>query len=211
MAVTVCGPARVPARAAHQGTMRKHARLIAIIVTALFALAPIAGAFADTTTPSPLPTMAGEETPPVEGAVDRPPTVYLFWGEGCEHCDAAKAFLAELAAYYPDVTVYDVEVWNDEIGASAYADIAAVYGFEPSGVPAIIVGDQHWLGFDPVAHPAQMEDAAARFLGVENAGIYQPARTGTTSNPALVLSLSAAIIGAVVTISWVTTRRGSPR
>jgi len=39
--------------------------------------------------------------------------IYFFWGEGCPHCAKEKPFLEKLEEKYPEVKVYDFEVWKN--------------------------------------------------------------------------------------------------
>jgi len=74
-------------------------------------------------------------------------TVYLFWGDGCPHCQDAKAFLNLLADRYSGWELRDYEIWYDEANAVRFGEMAAAHGFQPTGIPTIIIGDRHWIGF----------------------------------------------------------------
>ena len=39
--------------------------------------------------------------------------IYFFWGDGCPHCAKEKPFLEKLEEKYPEVKVYDFEVWKN--------------------------------------------------------------------------------------------------
>ena len=57
-------------------------------------------------TPPPLDALTEPEaSAPVE--------LILFWGDGCPHCEAERAFLVELGADYPDLVVSEYEVWRN--------------------------------------------------------------------------------------------------
>ena len=77
----------------------------------------------------------------------QPVAIYFFWGNGCPHCAKAKPFLEELSRTYPNVAVRAYEVWYDEANQTLFKQMAAAYGFEPSAVPTIFIGDRHWVGF----------------------------------------------------------------
>src|SRR5512136_2382048 len=72
---------------------------------------------------------------------NEPVTIYFFWGDGCPHCAAAKPFLADLAQRYPSVQVRDFEVWYHEENREPLMRMAAKFGFEPTAVPTIFIGD----------------------------------------------------------------------
>ncbi|HPO57893.1 MAG TPA: glutaredoxin domain-containing protein [Anaerolineaceae bacterium] len=99
-------------------------------------------------------------------AQDQPPAnpvyIYFFWGEGCPHCAAAKPFLEDLAERYPGVEIKAYEVFNNLENRKLWDKMGAAYGFEPSGVPTIFIGDQYWVGYgDNTPTPAGIEQAVA--------------------------------------------------
>jgi len=106
----------------------------------------------------------GEEAPDT--------VVYFFWGDGCPHCAAAEPFLADLAARYPGVEVRDFEVWYHPENAKALERMADAFGFVPTGVPVIIVGDTYWIGFseERTAAPIEAVVAACARSGCPDAG-----------------------------------------
>lgn len=98
--------------------------------------------------------------------------VYFFWGDGCPHCAAAKPFLADLAQRYPNVVVREYEVWHDEKNQVLFSRMAAKFGFEPSAVPTIFIGERDWVGYAPQPTGAQIEAyvAACAASGCAEAG-----------------------------------------
>lgn len=133
----------------------------AILGTILAIAAPAAPAHADETT-------------------DRP-TIVLFHGDGCPHCAAERAFLADLVRREPAVVVEEHEVWYDADGLALLQRTADELGFDPVGVPVTVIGEQVWIGFDD-ATAAQIEAAALRAVGNApgtDAGQDSPARTVT--------------------------------
>ncbi len=81
-------------------------------------------------------------------AADEPVTIEYFWGEGCPYCVQQAAFLDELEARHPDVVVERYEVWSDEANQQRMADALAAFGEEPTGVPATVIGERYWVGFN---------------------------------------------------------------
>lgn len=86
---------------------------------------------------------AAQVVPPADGDVE----LTLFWGDGCPHCAAEKEWLATAMQDHPGLTVRQYEVWYDEANRRLLENTAAEMGFEASGVPVTIVGDQHWIGW----------------------------------------------------------------
>lgn len=149
----------------------RKARAIAMAVVRAFFVTMLAAIVALTGASSGSATAAGT-------ADGGGPTLYFFWGDGCPHCAAAKPFLADLAARYPDLEVRDVEVYNDPEGREAFVEMAAAFGFEPTGVPTFFLGEDSWVGFSESTTGAQLEAAVARCVAVgcpdAGAGVLTP-------------------------------------
>ncbi len=73
--------------------------------------------------------------------------IYLFWGDGCPHCAAAKPFLNELTQRHVGVELRAYEVWYVAENQEHFIKMSAAYGFEPHGVPTIFIGNQYWEGY----------------------------------------------------------------
>ena len=112
--------------------------------------------------------------------------LYFFWGDGCPHCEAAQPHLRELASANPDLVVVEREVWYDKDNQRELVSMAARHGFRPTGVPTILLGERHWVGYsDRIA--AEIDQAVARCLdkGCPDAGAWvagaAPAPSGSSS------------------------------
>jgi thiol-disulfide isomerase/thioredoxin len=112
-----------------------------------------------------------------------PVVIYFFWGDGCPHCAAAKPFLAELAKKYPHVTIRDYEVWYVEANREPFFRMAAKFGFEPSAVPTIFIGDRYWVGYAEVPFAREIEETVAACTATgcpdAGAGVLAPLPTAT--------------------------------
>ena len=110
-------------------------------------------------------------------------TIYFFWGDGCPHCAAAKPFLARLTQKYPGVQVRDFEVWNNAANREPLIKMAAKFGFEPTGVPTIFIGERYWVGFseEPIGREIEAYVAACALSGCPDAGagVLSPAAAPT--------------------------------
>lgn len=118
--------------------------------------------------------------PPIQQM--EPVTVYFFWGDGCPHCAAAKPFLADLAARYPSVVIRDYEVWKHPDHRETFLQMTAKYGFEPTAVPTIFVGDRYWIGYAEEPYAREIEEAVAACVGIggcpdAGAGVVEPLPT----------------------------------
>ena len=76
------------------------------------------------------------------------PTVILFHGEECPHCQAERAFLGELKKEMPNLKVVEYEVWHDEENRKLFLDTAKKMGIKGLAVPLTIVGSEYLVGFD---------------------------------------------------------------
>jgi len=74
-------------------------------------------------------------------------TLHFFWGEGCTHCAKAKPFIAKLQQNHPGLQVRNYEVFSDRKNIDILMAMAKERGFEPTGVPVIIIGDKVIAGF----------------------------------------------------------------
>lgn len=75
--------------------------------------------------------------------------LYVFWGEGCSHCEDAKPFLAELDNTYLSLRIRGFEIWYDEENASLFTQMADHYNIPAGGrgTPTFFLGSRYWTGF----------------------------------------------------------------
>ncbi len=87
--------------------------------------------------------------------------ITFFWREGCSHCAAEKPFLQDLAAQYPQIDLKAYEVYYNDANREYLYALGEVMGFETTGVPVTVIGDQVWTGFSD-------DDKGALQAAVEN-------------------------------------------
>jgi thiol-disulfide isomerase/thioredoxin len=76
--------------------------------------------------------------------------VYIFWGEGCPHCEEAFKYFESIREEYGDYfNLYGFETWNNSDNASLLEKFGEVLNIKPSGVPFIVIGDEYYIGFIP--------------------------------------------------------------
>ncbi len=114
-----------------------------------------------------------------EAGLDPAADLVLFWGDGCPHCAAEKEWLAEYGAEHPELTFTLYEVWYDEANQQLLLDTAEAFGFEVSGVPTTIVGDQVWIGW---ADSIQDQVEYALEAGLDPSASPTDDDTGTTGD-----------------------------
>lgn len=74
--------------------------------------------------------------------------VYLFWGNGCGYCEAAKEFFANIDKEYSKYfNLVDYEVWYNEDNNALKEEVAAYFKDDVTGVPYIVIGDETFGGY----------------------------------------------------------------
>jgi glutaredoxin len=115
-----------------------------------------------------LPTIAVQ---PSKAGIERKAVIYMFWGDGCPHCAAAKPFLEQLTMHYDDVEVRDYEVWHDEGNRALFARMAVAHRFEPRAVPTFLLGERYWVGYtEQIGQEIERAVTACLDAGCSDAG-----------------------------------------
>lgn len=101
---------------------------------------------------------------PIFAAEGEPqPVIEVFVREGCEHCEAAKHFLAELVREQPDLQVSFHDVRRNPDALARLNELSQRAGNAQTGVPTIRVGTELIVGFDtPGSTGAQIRAALNR-------------------------------------------------
>jgi hypothetical protein len=80
--------------------------------------------------------------------------------------------------------VRDFEIWNNAANRDPLTKMAARFGFEPSAVPTIFIGDRYWVGFaeQPIGKEIEAYVASCALSGCPDAGagIFVAAPTSST-------------------------------
>lgn len=131
--------------------------LLAMLIVLLGAGLPAVQAGAAEAPPSAPPASAPASAAAHEG---EHPVIYLFWGDGCPHCERARPVLAQIAERYEGVELQEFEVWNNPDNQARFLEFAAKYGMEASGVPTIFLGTKYWVGWtDQIAKDVELQVA----------------------------------------------------
>lgn len=80
-------------------------------------------------------------------AAEEPPILYLFWGEGCPHCEHEREFLEEFHQQYPQVELRLFETWQNREFANFANEVRKAYQIKGASVPLTVMGDWHMVGF----------------------------------------------------------------
>ncbi len=76
--------------------------------------------------------------------------VYLFYGDGCSHCEDEMAYFESIEEEYGDLfTLNTFEVWHNENNEQIYREFSKIMNDEIGGVPYTIIGDKSFSGFGP--------------------------------------------------------------
>ena len=76
--------------------------------------------------------------------------VYLFYGDGCTHCEDEMAYFESIEEEYGDLfTLNTFEVWHNEKNEQIYREFSKIMNDEIGGVPYTIIGDKSFSGFGP--------------------------------------------------------------
>lgn len=103
---------------------------------------------------------------------DQKVVIYLFWGDGCPHCAAAKPFLQGLSERYPTVEIRAYEVWYVPENQDLFKQMTAANGFEPHGVPTIFIGERYWEGYsDQISLEIENAVKTCSMNGCKDAGV----------------------------------------
>jgi len=80
-----------------------------------------------------------------------PVHLYLFYGDGCPHCEREKTFLQELQAEYGDqIVTEEFEVYYHPQNSNLMKTLGQTLNLDTSGVPMLFVEDEIVVGFSSV-------------------------------------------------------------
>lgn len=130
-----------------------------------------------------------------------PINVYLFWGDGCGYCEAAKQFFASIEDEYGKYfDLVDYEVWHNKQNNELKDNVANYFQENVTGVPYIIIGDETFGGYSS-EYDKDIKDAIKDAFDDENyidvvakvaSGNYEPAKNYDTL---IVIGIFIVIIG----------------
>jgi cytochrome c biogenesis protein CcdA len=95
------------------------------------------------------PLSAATNTATVQAGSESPVSLYLFWGQGCPHCEDQLPFITRLERDYPALTVYRHEIWRDREHRPLFHEMARAHGLRPGSVPMLFLGGRAWVGDSP--------------------------------------------------------------
>jgi len=82
---------------------------------------------------------------------EEPVHLYLFYGDGCPHCEREKLFLQELQAEYGDqIVTEEFEVYYHPQNSNLMKTLGQTLNLDTSGVPMLFVEDEIVVGFSSI-------------------------------------------------------------
>ena len=73
--------------------------------------------------------------------------IYLFWGDGCPHCETIKEFINNLSDDEKNLfNLYEFEVWKNEENKKVFDRFREELNADRSAVPFIVIGDNYHIG-----------------------------------------------------------------
>ena len=78
---------------------------------------------------------------------DEPPILYVFWGEGCPHCEKEHEFLEELHARYPELEMRWFEIWEHRDFLQLADKVRKTYNIKTASVPMTFLGEWSTVGY----------------------------------------------------------------
>ncbi|MBN2518117.1 MAG: hypothetical protein JXB14_04685 [Candidatus Altiarchaeota archaeon] len=93
--------------------------------------------------------LTGPPKPP--GPLEKPEekvVLMQFWRPGCPHCAQEQDELFPyLMGKYPDLVIRAYDVYNNLSARELYFNLSERLNFNPSSVPATVVGDEYYIGY----------------------------------------------------------------
>ena len=80
-------------------------------------------------------------------AKDRDITLYLYFGDGCPHCEAEMKYLNKIEKEYPNLKIVKKEVWYDDNNSLELKKVCDVFSIDRIGVPTNVIGETIIRGY----------------------------------------------------------------
>lgn len=100
--------------------------------------------------------------------------VYLFYGDGCPHCEQLIKFLDNLPEKYDEYfDLYTMEVWYNQKNNKFMEELVGELGKEVEGVPCLIIGDQVFFGYMEAMGTEIKKAIKEEYLLVDKYDVYK--------------------------------------
>lgn len=98
--------------------------------------------------------------------------MYVFWGDGCPHCDEQKPFLRQLEQRYSALAIEEFEVFRSNTHHQQFIALSLAHGIEPGSVPTVFVGGRAYVGDGPQVR-REMEQTIRREIAALRSGLEE--------------------------------------
>ncbi|MCE1252567.1 MAG: thioredoxin family protein [Anaerolineae bacterium] len=114
--------------------------------------------------------------------------LYVFWGDGCSHCEEARPMLAKLDQEFPDLNIRSFEVWHSDANAALFTKMADAHQLPKAGrgTPTFFFGDRSWVGFSESVEAdlsAAIKEVSGKGLVVDGGMGIMPGAISPTATP----------------------------
>ena len=122
--------------------------------------------------------------------------VYLFWSDGCPHCERELDFLQRQLQMQPQLTVHAFEISGDADNRALMRKVVEAFGIADPAVPLTIIGNRVWIGYASDATTGaemqqritfcagqQCPDAIAALIGSDTQSSSHPAQEAQNPLP----------------------------
>ncbi|MDD2203406.1 MAG: hypothetical protein PHT75_02570 [Bacilli bacterium] len=92
--------------------------------------------------------------------------MYLFYRDGCSHCDALKEALDEIKTEYPNLKVHMFEVGRSFENSTLMGRASNLLDANATGVPFSIIGTKTFTGYSEAITRGQIEYAIELYSGI---------------------------------------------
>jgi thiol-disulfide isomerase/thioredoxin len=87
-----------------------------------------------------------------------PVNAYLFYGEGCPHCQKEAIFLDSLKEQYVNLNTTSFEIYSDRENYLLLRQVADVFEANSGGVPFLVIEDEYFIGYGESITPGLIEN-----------------------------------------------------
>ena len=83
--------------------------------------------------------------------------VYFFYGKDCLACREVEPFISEMANKYPQINLYELEIWYNQTNRELFFKFCDVYCVNEKLVPIVFIGDKFLIGVEPIKNNLENE------------------------------------------------------
>ena len=127
--------------------------------------------------------LLAESPPPARSANPGMVELTLFWEPGCPYCKRAKAYLESRPETRDWLHINAIDLSASHAAVRKFERAIDLFRIRQPGVPLMIIGRQHFIGFDDEAHMGQALLAAATACRTKACAAFDQLLATTSSEP----------------------------